>query len=329
MVDILYLVRKSFLNDLKVKIFALFFAIIIWIYTVLGNQYTHIFQVPLDIVNIVEGKTLKEPIPDKIEAEFTGKGSELVFLYLSPISGFKFLLDLQNIKYFYNFDLMDYYQRHPENIVLPRNMDITFNKVSHPDSIQVELDYESTRKIPIYPSVNIDTEPGYIKTGDLIIIPDSVFVTGPNFYVKQLSEITTDTLNREDVSLPINIDLKLNLPAQSTLNFSHNKVNIYQRVEQIGEKIIKDIPVQVKNKADNIDIQLAPEVISLKISAALSSLSELQANDFEIFFDYEKSWQAGENYYPPEIIKPAKVVDIIEIIPEHLDVRVRRERVNK
>ncbi len=329
LVDVFYLIRKSLLNDLKIKIFALFFAIIIWIYTILGNQYTHPFQVPLDIINIVEGKTLKEPVPDKITAEFTGKGSELVFLYLAPISGFKFQLDLQNIKYFYDFDLMEYYQRYPENVVLPRNMNITFNKILQPDSIEVELDFESTRKIPIVPLVNIDTESGYIKIGDLVIIPDSLTVTGPNFYVKQLNQIYTDSLNRFEVSLPVNVDLPLNLPKLGTLDFSHNKVNIYQRVEQIGEKIIKDIPVQVKNRADNIDIQLSPEVISVKISAGLSSLSNITADDFEVIFDYKKSWQAGENYYQPEIVKPDAVIDIIEIIPEHLDVRVLRERVSK
>ena len=295
----------------------------------MGNQYTHEFAVPLNIVNIVDGKTLKEPVPKTIKAELSGKGSELFFLYLSTISGFRFELDLQTIQAYYTYNLHDYYQEHPEKLFFPRNMGIQFNNIISPDSVMVELDFTASKKIPVTPDIFIDTEAGYIKSEKLEVSPDSILVTGPRYYVRRLEEILTDNLYVTNVNLPVEQDLKLQFPKQSTLKFSHKKARVYQKVEQIGEKIIKDIPVNIINTDENLILHPSPEVVSLKVSAALSHLTRLKASDFEIKFDYKKSWQQGETYYRPEIIKPEHVVDIIEVIPERLNIRAVRERASK
>ena len=327
--DIFYFILNSLTKDFKIKLFGFFFAIILWIYTILGNQYTHLFHVPLEIINIMDGKTMKETVPEKIEAEFSGKGSDLVFLYLTTASGFKFKLDLLTIKYFFNFNLMDYYQDYPENIIIPRSLDIVFNKIVTPDSIVIELDNKEVKKIPIEANVFIETRPGYLKTEELKIVPDSILITGPNFYVKQISKVYTDSLIIDDANLSVGTDLKLRISDNPIIKYSRKKVSISQKVEQISEKIIKDIPVRIINKDETVNIQIIPDKISLKVSGGLSHLSKVKSEDFEIYFDYGNSWQAGETYYTPEIIKPKYVVDIIDIIPARLNVRVIRERVSK
>lgn len=321
--------RNSFVKDFKVKLFALFFAIVFWIYTILGNPYTYTFQIPLEIKNVAEGKTLKESVPEKIEVEFTGRGSDLVFLFLSPASGLRLDLDLRTIRYFYNFNLMDYYQKHRENLVYPRNLDIAFNKIVSPDSVVIELDNEDSKTVPIKPMVFIDTEPGYIKSYPLEIQPKEIAITGPQFYLKQIDEVVTDSLVRDNVNLTMDSDLKLVMPENSTVNYAAKKVRIRQVVEQIGEKIIKDIPVQVINDDDAVKIEIIPDKISLKVSGALSHLTRLKEDDFNISFDYKKSWQSGESYYTPTIEKPEQVVDVIDVIPKRLNVRVIRERISK
>jgi len=327
--NLLQMLSNFFAKDLKIKIFGLLFAMIFWIYTILGNQYTYIFSVPLNVINVTEGKTLKEPVAERVQAEFTGKGSDLVFLFLTTTSAFRFDLDLHTIKYFFNFNLMDYFNKHPENVITPPSLEIKFNKIVSPDSITIELDTENTRKIPVEPKIFIDTEPGYIKTAPLQIEPDFVEITGPNFYVKQIDRVFTESLVRENVNLTLEMDLNLDVPQNTTVQYSTKKVHIRQQVEQIGEKIIKDIPVSVINIDDGLNVEVMPEFVSLKVSGGLSHLTELNISDFKIIFDYQKSWQAGESYYTPEIQKPKEVVDIIEVIPNRINVRVIRERVSK
>ncbi|MBN2279899.1 MAG: hypothetical protein JXQ65_04915 [Candidatus Marinimicrobia bacterium] len=321
--------KNSLIKDLKIKIFGLLFAIIMWIYIILGNSYTYTFSVPLNIVNISEEKTLKEPVPERIKAELTGQGSELLFLYLSPISGFRFELDIQAIQFFYTYDLHEYYQLHPEKIIFPRNTNISLNNILAPDSVRIQLDYFTSKKIPVIPNVFIDTEPGYIKSEALKLTPDSVLISGPKYYIDKTQKIYTDSLVTENTNLPVVQDLKLLLPENTTIKCSHKKATVYQKVEQIGEKIVKDIPVKIINTEENITLVPSPDMVSLKVSAALSHLTDLAPGDFEVIFDYKNSWKPGETYYQPKIIKPQQVVDIIEIIPERLDIRVVRERVSK
>ena len=329
LVKIYFSLKNSVIKDFKVKLFALAFAIILWIYTILGNHYTYVFNVPLEVTNIKSGKTLKEPVAEIVEAEFTASGSDLVYLFLSPASSFRFNLDLETIRYFFNFDLMDYFQKHPEDIVIPRSLEVVFNKIISPDSVTIELDNEITKVVPIKPLVYIDTESGYIKTKPLKINPQTIQITGPDFYIRQIDKVYTDSLHKNNIKITVDMQLGLKLPENSTVKYEINDIHIRQVVEQISEKIIKDIPVKVINKDKNLTIEIVPEKISLKVSGGLSDLTRLKGSDFEILFDYKKSWLAGEAYYTPEIRKPEQVVDIINIIPKRLNVRVIRERVNK
>ncbi|MCK4824070.1 hypothetical protein KA005_50420, partial [bacterium] len=64
--------KNWFMKNTRVKVGILLFVIIIWFFTILGNQYTYTIDTSLDIRNIEEGKTLKEKLPEKIKANFSG-----------------------------------------------------------------------------------------------------------------------------------------------------------------------------------------------------------------------------------------------------------------
>ena len=85
-----------FLKNTRVKIGILLLAIAIWFIIILGNQYTYTIDTPLEVVNVEEGKTLKERIPDQIQASFSGRGIDLFYLLTTRKYAFKFVLDLES-----------------------------------------------------------------------------------------------------------------------------------------------------------------------------------------------------------------------------------------
>ncbi len=319
-------IRKSFFTNIGTKIGVLIFAIIIWFYTILGNTYSYIFDVPLNIINIEEGKIIKTRIPDKIQSEFTGKGISLLYLLFAPKYSFKFVIDLQSIRWFYDFPIKEYFDNNPEKIITPRNVDVKFDQIIWPDTIHIELDKVAKKKIPVVPNIEIVEEPGFAKIDNPIIFPDSITISGPRSSIKQISQIMTEKFTKNNVTTPVNVDIFLNVKDLKNISLSHNQINYFQEIELIGEKIIENIPVRILNVPLDKKITVSPSVISLSITAGVEVLKNLGLYDFDVTFDYAKSWENGKSKYIPDIKSPQNIISIGNITPRQIEIRVLKER---
>jgi len=315
-----------FFKNFQVKLGTFIFAFLTWLIIILGNQYNYSFEVPLEIVNIEDGKILKEKIADNITADFSGRGADFVALLLSPKSSFKFVLDLRRISWYYDYALKQYYKQNPEKIITPRNTAVKFEKIVWPDTIHIELDKYAETIVPVVSKLDFKVSPGYTIVGKQIIEPDTIIISGPRTYVKKYKEIFTENKILENISTPVELDLELVIPESDNIKITHKQVRVFQNIEQIGEKIITDIPIRVLNTPQGINVNIVPSTISLNISAGISLLKSIQSKDIYAFFNYSRNWQAGKKSYEPEIRLPEGVLSVNNIAPETIDVRVFRER---
>lgn len=317
---------KCFTTNSRVKVGILGFAVILWFFTVLGNRYTYTFDVSLEVMNIESGKTLKEKIPEDIQASFSGRGLDLFFLMLSSKSSFKFILDLNTIRQFYDFPLKEYFSEDPEKVVYPRKKYVTFEQIVWPDTVHVELDRFVEVRVPIISQVKVEESAGYIEIESQKLVPDSVTISGPRTYVRKYKSIKTEEYFRADVSAPFEITLSLDLPESENIKISQKKVRVYQNVEQIGEEIFSNIPVDVINVPRGLRVEVSPSSVSLKVSSGVDFLKSLKPEDFRVYFDFSSNWRPNQSVYSPSITLPEKVLPHSEITPRKLEIRVIRER---
>jgi hypothetical protein len=317
--------KDWFIKNPGMKVTILLFALLVWFFIILGNQYNYTINTTLEIRNIEEGKTLKEKLPRTIQANFYGKGIDLFYLLISPKSSFKFVLDIENIHWFYDFHLNEYFADNPEKIILPRNVNVNFNRIEYPESIRVELDRLDFVKIPVRYQLDIKTDPGYITVGNPIVIPDSVIVSGPRTYVKKYKEVYIRKFSARNVTAPVETDLDLLISEADNIEVSQRKIHLFQAVEQIGEGIVTNIPVELIGVPAGITVQVAPSEVSLTISAAVSWLKDIQPEDIKIYFDFNKNWRDGESYYIPTIELPPGIISWSEMTPRQIEVRIIRE----
>jgi len=318
--------KNWFMKNTRVKVGILLFVIIIWFFTILGNQYTYTIDTSLDIRNIEEGKTLKEKLPDKIKANFSGRGVDLFYLLTTRKSSFKFVLDIETIRWFYDFNLNEYFNENPEKIIIPRNVNVTFNHIVYPESLRVELDRLDILKVPVRHRLDIKTAPGYILVNDPEIVPDSVILSGPRTYMKKYKEIITEEYVGINVISPVELDLGLEIPASDNINISTSKIHIYQAVEQIGEQSIANVPVRIVGVPGRTKVEISPSEITITVSSAVSQLTNIQPEDINVYFDFKKNWKYGENYYVPSVELPAGVISWSNLTPRRIEVRIVRER---
>ncbi|PIS28853.1 MAG: hypothetical protein COT43_05345 [Candidatus Marinimicrobia bacterium CG08_land_8_20_14_0_20_45_22] len=319
-------VKRWFVTDTKTKIGVFFFSFIVWLYTLLSNDYSYSISSRIEIRNIQAGKTLKSKVPKRIYANFTGRGIDLLYLNLIRKSSFKFVVDIGNIRQRYDFPLSEYFYENPDKILKPRGARIRFNHIVYPETLHVELDVMGEAKVPIIPRLEIEESMGYIKAGNPIVIPDSAWITGPKEYVDRCSALITKEITLKDVSEPFDKDVMIDFSNLTGLHVQFKSVHVYQKVEQISEKKINEIPVIVLNMPENMSVEVSPTTVSMTVQAGMSALKTIKLGDIHVTIDFQKQWNADQKFYVPEISLPDGIIAAKEIIPTEVELRVFRER---
>ncbi|MGC9364414.1 MAG: CdaR family protein [Fidelibacterota bacterium] len=315
-----------FLKDTKIKIGILLFVVVIWFIIVLGNEYSYTISTPLEVVNIEEGKTLKEKIPSRVQANFSGRGIDLFYLLITRKYAFKFVIDVESIRWYYMYNLNDYFSNNAEKIVIPRNVNVTFNHIVYPESLRIELDRLDMLRVPVRLRTDIKTAPGYTTVKEPSVSPDSVLLSGPRTYMKKYKEVFTESLKLTDVMGPIETDLQLEIPVHENIQSNVYKVHFIQLIEQIGEQPISNIPVRLVGVPSHTNVELSPSEISLTVSAAVSQLAKIQPADINVYFNFRENWKYDENYYVPSVELPEGVLSWSNMTPRRIEVRVIRNR---
>ena len=188
--------------------------------------------------------------------------------------GFKLVLDLESISQEYEFVLDQYFKKYPEKIIIPSKYKLKFLEIIHPRKIKISLDDYSTKIVPVKSNLNFDILPGHTQIGPLQIYPNEIEIAGPREDIGKINFIETkfDTLIK--VKNIVNVDIDL-VSLGRLIEYSVNKVNIKVDFQEISERIISDIPVDVINIPADIRVFPSPQTVSLTIVGGFKRISKV------------------------------------------------------
>jgi YbbR domain-containing protein len=78
-------------------------------------------------------------------------------------------------------------------------------------------------------------------------------------------------------------------------------------VEQIVERTIYDVPIQIVGVPSNLNATSSPRNISLRIKGSESLITQISKDEITVFFDYGKQYQKGTTDYNFQIEMPNNV----------------------
>ncbi len=318
-------VKKWILTNTRTKIWILIFTILLWTVVVMNNHYSYSFSARLDVRNINPQKTLMVKIPRRVQASFSGRGIDLFYLLISRQQSFKFIVDCQSIKRFYDFPLNDYFQKNPDKVVIPRGANVRLDHIIWPETLHVVLDDLKTMKVPIASDVEIQLAPGYILLDTLAFIPDSVTISGPQTAVSNFRRIMTEKLVLRNVKDDITCEAKL-MTSSDNVKYDIKSVRCLQRVDQLGERELQNIPVLAINLKPDQKVVVIPSTAALTVSGGISVLKIIKPEDIRIVFDLANDWRPEQSLYVPRIELPDGVLSWRNLTPETFELRLIRER---
>jgi len=317
-------VFSSFFNNIFFPVGAFFLAVLLWLFVVSGNNYTMMLDIPIEARNLNAQKTYLEEVPSFASVILEGKGRDLFKSFiLKGYSEFKLVLDLDGISQEYEFILNDYFDKNPSKVVLPPSHNVRFVEVVYPNRIKIKLDEILEKKVQVLSNINELVKDGHIQIGKTEFQPDSINIIGPRVELDKINSVYTvkDTLNNLFKLTKGQIDLLL---PNRLIKYSSKRVNYLFNVQQISERIIVDIPVNVINKIKGIRVFPSPQTVSLTLVGGVKQIAKIKPSDISVIVDFNL-WEMDKSFYMPKVFIPFDILNWKNLSPRTIELGVARE----
>ena len=145
---------------------------------------------------------------------------------------------------------------------------------------------------------------------------------GGNLFVKNLSEHLANNGHRVVLDL-LDSNIDLIFPSR-LINGQVSSVEYFLNIQQISERIIVDIPVQVTNKVKGIRVFPSPQTVSLTVVGGVNQISIINPSDISVTVDF-KSWNINQSFYEPRVSFPFDILNWKDLSPRTIELGVARE----
>ena len=315
---------KSYFHNIFFPIGAFSLATLLWLFVISGDQYTMVLDLPIEARNLNAQKTYLREVPEYASVMLKGKGRDLFKSYmLQKYAGFKLVLDLEGISQEYEFILNDYFEENPRKVVLPSSYKLTFVEVIYPNRIKISLDEIMEKTVPIHSNIEIFLIDGYTQVGEIKFVPDSVIIVGPKAELSNINEVYTNKDTLYDLSYAIKSNIDLIFPSR-LINGQVSTIEYSLNIQQISERIIVDIPIQVTNKVNGIRVFPSPQTVSLTVVGGAVQISKIIPSDILVTVDF-KAWNINQSFYEPRVSFPFDILNWKDLSPRTIELGVARE----
>lgn len=280
-------IKKYFAGAAKRKkmgifmVFALF-SFLMWFLIKLSENYTYKVTFKVNYNNIPEDKLLLNTPLSSIDAIVSASGFKIFNYNL-----FKRSIDIDLSSYDNPGKGFYLVENNLEQEIESQYSELPLRRVLT-DTIHIQFGVNKEKYVKIVPDLNLNFESDYELYNDVKIVPDSMWISGPENIVDSISVLRTEEYYGNDINKDINKTLAIALPEGSDrLDFQTKNVNVSAQVEKFSEKIIPS-PVKVNNVPDTLSVRTFPATVNILVRTALKDLKKITPEDFVVVGDYNK-----------------------------------------
>ncbi len=303
-------------KNLPLVIVSVVFAILLWFWINMKQEYQASVEIPVIPKNIRSGKALLKPLPQRVTTEFKAGGWQLAGLYF--FSNLSYELDLINVEK--HVDVVTN-QRLNERVKSPSGVQAI--RVE-PDTISVFLDDYVEKTVPVVPQLDIAFRENYGQVGKTVVEPESITIGGARSILKDLGLWELKPQRLSDVKSDINTVAELSDSLSSILTSSHRWVRLRVNVQRIAEQEFKGIEVKVYGVPETREVILIPPQVDLLVRGGVEQLALLDRSDFSISVDYRSILLDTSGKIEPEVSAP-EGLRIIQRVPERFQYVIRKK----
>lgn len=179
---------KLLTENWTLKLISLVFALILWMF-IMGERRQEVgYRVPLELQNIPAKLMIANEVPSVVDVRISGPRTLLMKVSPNDIS---IAVDLTDLK-----PGLTTFKRLEERLNLPSGLRVT--RLS-PSFIDLKLERVKQKRVPIKIALRGEPLRGY-QVGRVNAIPDRVVIAGAESELKNIHEVTTESIDLSGVN---------------------------------------------------------------------------------------------------------------------------------
>ena len=276
---LLRIIYTIFRKDFRTKAVIFIIGFILWVNINLEKEFETNVQIPIKLTNKKQQRTLLDTIPSMARIKIRSKGKSIMATNLAEKLYFE--LDLSGV------DKKKIFILNPDIFYNKTSSEIELISVQYPQNVNIVLDSLVRKKVPIELKTSYTIASGHVTTGNFRQNPDSVTVSGPLKKVTKIKKLYTETRIDSNLSNDYNISVPLILQNKDIIRYSHESVNLFQKIAIKGSNVFK-APIIIVNAPSNRKVMITPISVEIKVFGPVNELQEISAEDFIIKIDYNQ-----------------------------------------
>jgi hypothetical protein len=314
-------IRNTLSKDGSAIILCFILSFFVWFVNKMSKTYEDSLEFNLKY-ELPEGMVLREKPPDKIQVKYSGLGWDLLktFINAQP-TDFNIRLSPQNYQTITGPEIVS---------GLEADLLRDFNNI-HINLQKIALELEESNKltVPIKTVYSSSLPSDYHLSGDPVLSPDSVTITGAESLITGIEYWPTKKFTITEINPDQIIEVALDMKDDRNFQFSTLATKVKVIPEQITGKSIY-VPVRVKNAKQNLKI--FPERVMVKCQMGLSQYDELDSEDFilEVTIPENNIDNPSDvaTKLEVQLLNSPSFVQNVQIIPPYVEYFIIEEKVD-
>jgi len=204
--------KKKLTDNLAIKLFALLFAIVLWVHASTRGQSEVNFVIPLELRNIPSELAVIGDVPGFVDVRVRGEDSKLRVLSSDDVKVGLDLSDAEEGEVRYTIT--------DNNIAVPTGLDVV--KIS-PVAVRLVFDTKVKKQLVVKPILIGEPASGY-EVVEVSVIPHEVGATGPKSELKGMESVSTEPISIQGLKGGLENRVALKKPASGYVRLDDNHV---------------------------------------------------------------------------------------------------------
>jgi len=297
--------------------FFLLLSIIFWFLDALSEKYVSQINYPVRYTSFPDNKILQNQLPNTLKLKVEAYGFDILKYKLS-IAQTPVFVQVNSLPLRETDDNASIYistnYMHQE---IEKQLSAGINLIDiSPDSIVFRFANQLRKKVVVRHNFSIQFKQPYLLSGKIKFEPDSILISGLAQQVKAIQYIETEAVGFENMK--DSVEQTVPLKTLSGIEFSKNEVKATIPIEQFTQKEF-ELPIQVQNLPDNLQIKLFPQHVKLLFLVSLSNYKRIIPAYFQATVDYNLLKNNKQEKVPVKISKQTSDIQNLQIYPTEVE----------
>ena len=274
-------IRSLFTKDMTILLVCIGIAMVFWLAVTLSKSYEGELVLQVNYKNLATDDVFATPPTQSIRVRIMTTGWKLIAHYTDA--------NVQTV----SIDMAQYKQ------ASSISTDLLHEQVSRalssgtkvlnidPSIISFKHGEKKVKRVPVLLNMNAITfARGYALNGDIILVPDSITVTGPAWIVDSIGHWPTELIAWKDMNETKAATVKLLSTRSTTLELSNEEVSVKLPVEQFTEGNV-EVRVTSTNVPEGLSVALIPRKVNVTYKVSLSQYNLVTPDLFVVVASFK------------------------------------------